>query len=151
MGFFGKHWKIDGVAAACITRGRENGRYEILFEREDTSLEQIEAINWAMPAVERLTDRDCETGLPEGYGFEVVDITYAHGTRSYTVTVRTARQYLGDVTEYQAQAEALRARMAELSGQADADRQRADAAELAAVKRESDLAKAYEEGVESNG
>ena len=109
MGFFGKYWKIDGVTASFITRGTENGQYRILFERENASLEQIEGINWAGPVIEKLRDRDCEQGLPDGYGFEVVDITYANNTRSYTVTVQTAQQYLGDVTEYQA-------KVAELTG-----------------------------------
>lgn len=113
MGFFGKYWKIDGVTAAFVTRGAENGQYQVLFERENASLEQIEGINWAKPSIEKLTDRDCELGLPEGYGFDVVKITYASSTRSYTVTVKTAQQYLGDVTEYQAQIEELTSQNAE--------------------------------------
>lgn len=136
MGFFGKYWKIDGVTAAFITRGSVNGQYRLLFERENATLEQIEAINWRKPAIEKLTDRD-ELGLPEGYGFEVVDITYANNTKSYTVTVKTTQQYLGDVTEYQAQ-------VTELSGQV------AEAQTQSAAK-ETELAAAYEEGVESNG
>lgn len=137
MGFFGKDWKIDGVTAAFITRGSANGQYRLLFERENATLEQIEAINWAKPTIEKLTDRDCEQGLPEGYGFEVADITYANSTRSYTVTVKTARQYLGDVTEYQAQVAELRGQVAEAQTQSAA--------------KEAALAAAYEEGVESNG
>lgn len=143
MGFFGKYWKIDGVTAAFITRGSVNGQYRLLFERENATLEQIEAINWAKPTIEKLTDRD-ELGLPEGYGFEVVDITYANNTRSYTVTVQTAQQYLGDVTEYQAQVAELQAQVTELSGQV------AEAQTQSAAK-ETELAAAYEEGVESNG
>lgn len=144
MGFFGKYWKIDGVTAAFITRGGVNGQYRVLFERENASLEQIESINWAKPVIEKLTDRDCEQGLPEGYGFEVVDITYANNTKSYTVTVKTAQQYLGDVTEYQVQAAELQAQVTALSGQVT------EAQEQAAA-REAELAAAYEEGVESNG
>ena len=144
MGFFGKYWKIDGVTAAFITRGGVNGKYRVLFERENASLEQIESINWAKPVIEKLTDRDCEQGLPEGYGFEVVDITYANNTKSYTVTVKTAQQYLGDVTEYQVQAAELQAQVTALSGQVT------EAQEQAAA-REAELAAAYEEGVESNG
>lgn len=144
MGFFGKYWKIDGVTAAFITRGGVNGQYRVLFERENASLEQIESINWTRPVIEKLTDRDCEQGLPDGYGFEVVDITYANNTRSYTVTVQIAQQYLGDVTEYQVQAAELQAQVTALSGQVT------EAQEQAAA-REAELAAAYEEGVESNG
>lgn len=144
MGFFGKYWKIDGVTTAFITRGGVNGQYRVLFERENVSLEQIEGINWAKPVIEKLTARDCEQGLPEGYGFEVVDITYANNTKSYTVTVKTAQQYLGDVTEYQAQAAELQAQVTALGGQVT------EAQEQAAA-REAELAAAYEEGVESNG
>ena len=144
MGFFGKYWKIDGVMAAFITRGGVNGQYRVLFERENASLEQIEGINWAKPVIEKLTNRDCEQGLPEGYGFEVVDITYANNTKSYTVTVKTAQQYLGDVTEYQAQVADLQAQVTALGGQVTETQQQAAA-------REAELAAAYEEGVESNG
>lgn len=150
MGFFGKYWKIDGVTAALITRGSQNGRYQILFERENASLEQIEGINWAKPTIEKLTDRN-ELGLPEGYGFEVVNITYANNTRSYTVTVQTAQQYLGDVTEYQAQVTELQAQVTDLAGQVAAAQSRTAAAEQAAAAKETELAEAYEEGVESNG
>ena len=151
MGFFGKYWKIDGVTAAFITRGGVNGQYRVLFERENASLEQIEGINWTRPVIEKLTDRDCEQGLPDGYGFEVVDITYANNTRSYTVTVQTAQQYLGDVTEYQAQVADLQAQVTALGGQITEAQAQAAAAEQAAAAREAELASAYEEGVESNG
>jgi len=144
MGHFGTHWRIGGVAAAFVMKGARNGQYQVLFERENASLEQIEAIDWARPAIEKLTDRDGEAGLPEGYGFEVVGITYDSGIRSYTVTVQTARQYLGDVTGYQAQAEALEVRAA-------AAEEQAAAAKQAAADRERQLAAAYEEGVERNG
>ena len=151
MGFFGKYWKIDGVTAAFITRGSQNGQYQILFERENASLEQIEGINWSKPTIERLTDRECELGLPDGYGFEVVNITYANNTRSYTVTVRTAQQYLGDVTEYQAQVAELQAQVTDLTSQVAEAQSQTAAAEQAAAAQEAELAAAYEEGVESNG
>ena len=106
MSDYGAHWRIDGVTAAFIMRGDRNGRYRIVFERESAELPQIESINWAQPSVERLTEAG-EFGLPEGYGFELVKITYDSAVKSYTVEVKTARQYLGDVTGYQAQVEAL--------------------------------------------
>ena len=160
MGFFGKHWKIDGVMAAFVRRSFENGQYQILFERENASLEQIEAINWERPVIEKLTNRDNEAGLPEGYGFDLVKITYDSNTRSYTATVQTARQYLGDVTEYQAQVETLQRDAAQkdaailekehtIQQQAAAisAMEQAGTAEQVAVRLET----AYTEGVESNG
>ena len=151
MSFFGKYWKIDGVTASLITRSGQNGRYQVLFERENASLEQIEGINWDRPSIEKLTDRECELGLPEGYGFEVVNITYASSTRSYTVTVQTAQQYLGDVTEYQAQVAELQAQVTDLAGQVAEAQSQTAAAGQAAAAQETELAEAYEEGVESNG
>ena len=37
-------------------------------------MEQIEQINWSVPAIRRLTDQEDELGLPEDYGFELTDI-----------------------------------------------------------------------------
>ena len=85
-----------------------------------------------------------EQGLPEGYGFQVERISYDHTSRSYTVVLRTARQYLGDVTGYQAQVEELQAQVTAAQGQAAAA-----AAEL--TDQEAALAAAYTEGVESIG
>ena len=90
MSYYGAHWRIDGVTAAFIMRGDRNGRYRIVFERESAELPQIESINWAQPSVERLTEAG-EFGLPEGYGFELVKITYDSAVKSYTVEVKTAR------------------------------------------------------------
>lgn len=160
MGFFGKHWKIDGVTAAFIRRTAQNGQYQALFERENASLEQIEAINWERPVIEKLTKRDNEVGLPEGYGFDLIKVTYDSSTRSYTVTVQTARQYLGDVTEYQAQVKTLQQEAAQkdaailekeqtIQQQAAAisAMEQAGTVEQVAVRLEA----AYTEGVESNG
>ena len=73
MSLYNQHWKIDGVPAAFIARGEGNGRYQVLFEREQAELPAIEAIEWDHPSVEHLVDRD-DLALPEGYGFEVVDL-----------------------------------------------------------------------------
>ena len=55
--FFGKRWKIDGVTAGPISRHYPaNGRYSVIFERDDAFLEQIEKINWAKPTIQRLSD-----------------------------------------------------------------------------------------------
>ena len=84
--FFGKRWKIDGVTAGPISRHYPaNGRYSVIFERDDAFLEQIETINWAKPTIQRLSEDANEQGLPEGYGFKVVDIKYNNSGRYYTV------------------------------------------------------------------
>lgn len=114
MSLYSRNWKIDGVQAAFIMRGVRNGRYLVLFEREFAELPQIEAINWAKPTIEHTNPRSSnELGLPEGYGFEVERITYDSTARSYTVEVRVATQYLGDVTEYQDQISQLESAAAE--------------------------------------
>lgn len=107
MSFYGKDITIDGVVCGILTRGAANGEYVAVFEREHASLEQIEGINWACPAVR--CKRACDAILPDGYGFELRSITYDSSVRAYTVTIRTAFQYLGDVTGYQSQIDALTA------------------------------------------
>lgn len=149
MSHYGICAKIDGVPCGLILRDPMwNGRYQAVFEREFASLDKIEAINWARPEVEILKEPSV---LPEGFGFEAVRITYDSGTRAYTVELKTASQFLGDVSGYQAQAEELReqasaaqARAEDLAGQVNRARQEAE-------DRDAALALAYEEGVESNG
>ena len=58
MSFFTKSWKFDGVQAAFVMRGSQNGRYLVKFEREFASLEDIEGINWAKPTIEH-TNPQC--------------------------------------------------------------------------------------------
>ncbi len=106
MSLYGKKYNIDGVPCGMILRGGANGRYQAVFEREYASLEEIEAINWARPTVEG------DSPLPAGYGFTVEDISYSSATRSYTVTLQVAEQYLGDVAGYAAQVEELEADVA---------------------------------------
>jgi len=107
MSLYGKKYKINGVPCGMILRGNVNGQYEAVFEREYASLEEIEAINWAQPTVEG------DSPLPAGYGFQVEDISYSSATRSYTVALQVAEQYLGDVTGYVAQVEELEADVAD--------------------------------------
>lgn len=154
MSFFTKSWKFDGVQAAFVMRGSQNGRYLVKFEREFASLEDIEGINWTKPAIE-LTNPQCpdEFGLPVGYGFTVAGITYDSKTKSYTVELQVADQFLGDVTPYQEQ-------IAQLESEA-AEKDAAIAEKEAAIKAleaggtaeavKADLQAAYTEGVESNG
>lgn len=144
MSKLGKRWEFDGVPAAFVTRSAVNGHYCITFEREEASLEQIEQINWSRPAIQRLTDRQDELGLPEGYGFELTDVRYQHAGRYFVAEVRTASQYLGDVSAYQAQIAELNEKLAEQQAALEAQSAQADAAV-------SSMETAYEEGVESNG
>lgn len=109
-----KKWIIDGLPAGIIMRSNpSNGRYTVVFEREFASLEQIEAVNWDKPTVEYIGPHGSEDGLPEGYGFEVEDIRYRSSTKSFDVILKTASQYLGDVTGYQDQIDQLEAASAE--------------------------------------
>lgn len=167
MSNFGETWRIDGITAAYITRGPANGQYQVLFERCHADLETIEAINWANPTVELLrTDISGVFGLPVGYGFTVVDITYDHNSRSYTVTLQVAQQFLGDVAGYVIQVAELEGRVAEAQAQAaEAESAVAQKDETIAVQAQEienlkansgtavveSLEAAYQEGVESNG
>ena len=144
MSKLGKRWEIDGVPAAFITRSAVNGHYCITFEREEARLEQLENIQWATPSIVRLTDHEGELGLPEGYGFEITDIRYQHSGRYFVVEVRTAQQYLGDVTGYQTQIDDLTQTIRQQQTALDSQ-----TAETAAMI--SSMEAAYEEGVESNG
>lgn len=101
MSLYGSMIHIDGVPCGLVMRGSCNGQYQVVFEREMASLEQVEAIRWERPVVEG----SCV--LPAGYGFTVSDIRYDAATRSYTVILQVGEQYLGDVTGYQSQVEQL--------------------------------------------
>ena len=136
MSKLGIRWTIDGVPAACITRMAENGCYRVIFEREAASLEAIENIHWAKPAIAAATEHAGE-GLPAGYGFDLKELTYRHSTRCFTAEVRTAAQYWGDVSGAQAEIAALTAALS--------------AQNAAAETLQQDLQNAYEEGVESHG
>ena len=174
MSNFSETWRIDGVTAAYVTRGPVNGQYRVLFERSSAELDDIEAINWAHPTVELLrTGVAGIQGLPEGYGFTVADITYDHISRSYTVTVQVASQYLGDVAGYEAQVAELESQAEAAQAQAEEAQAQAEAAQAAAAEKDATIAaqaqeiealqadsgaavvesleQAYEEGVESNG
>lgn len=167
MSFCGKKWLIDGVPAGLIMGPKiyNNGRYSVDFSREHATLEQIEAINWAKPTVECLEANNSEPGLPEGYGFDVVKIEYLSNIREYRVHLKTASQYLGDVTGYQEQIAAkdsvISEQAAQLQDQEDVmsaqkaviEDQAATIQELqeagTAADLEAGLDAAYEEGVNS--
>lgn len=154
MSFFTKSWKFDGVQAAFVMRGSQNGRYLVKFEREFASLEDIEGINWAQPAIEH-TNPQCpdEFGLPAGYGFTVAGIIYDSRTKSYTVELQVAEQYLGDVTPYQEQIAQLESEAAEKDATIAEKEAAIKALEAAGTAEtvKADLQAAYTEGVESNG
>lgn len=145
MSAFGKRWLIDGVGAGPISRSyAANGEYTVIFEREYASLEQIEGINWAQPTIEHVWPHGNETGLPEGYGFDVKKIDYDSGGKFYRVTLQTGKQYLGDVTGYQEQIEEQAATIEEQAATIQELQEAGTAAEL-----EAGLDAAYEEGVNS--
>lgn len=154
MSMYGIEAHICGVPCAMVLRGSANGHYQAVFERERASLEEIEAINWAQPIIEG------DTLLPAGYGFTVEDITYSSSTRSYTVSLKVAEQFLGDVAGFQAQVDELTADVAsqvatiqeqEQTIQAQAETIQALEAAGTAAQVEEKLEDAYQEGVESNG
>lgn len=154
MSLYGKRWLIDGVGAAFVTRGTRNGRYRVLFEREFASIEDIEGIDWSRPSIEPTNFQSSdELGLPEGYGFTVEGITYASKTRSYTVELQVADQYLGDVTQYQSQISELQAAATEKDASISQQAATIEALEAAGTAEtvKADLQAAYTEGVESNG
>ena len=144
MSRLGKRWRIDGVDAAFIMRGATNGQYQITFEKSDSILEQIESINWATPTIQKLSTVEGEFGLPEGYGFELVDIRYSHSAQTFAVVVSTAKQYLGDVTEYESKIVEMEATVQEQAATIQTLQEAGTAADL-----ETKLNAAYQEGVNS--
>lgn len=134
MSLYSKTAKIDGLRFGLVMRGAANGSYVIVFERECATLEQIEAVNWAKPTIEG------DTILPKDYGFEVDGITYASSDKSYRVSVRVARQYLGDVTAYQEQ-------IAELQADKTALAQESAAKQMQITELEGQLAEADETAI----
>jgi len=114
MSFFDSNIKISDIPCSVTTMGGINGlEYCVTFEREYASLEQIEAIDWRRPK----TSSTCP--LPKGYGFKVADIRYDMHRKSFTVHLQIKDQYLGDVTRYQAQIDALETDSAEKQGTID--------------------------------
>lgn len=101
MSLYCNNIQISGVTCGMVMRGISNGKYLAVFEREFASLEDIEAIPWDKPDIQGACI------LPAGYGFTVADIRYSAATRSYTVELQVAQQYLGDVAGYQVQVSEL--------------------------------------------
>ena len=144
MSQLGIRWKIDDVPAAFITRGAVNGRYCVTFERSEASLDQIESINWSMPVITRITESQAEFGLPEGYGFQLIDLRYQHASRNFIAELQTEQQFWGDVSAYQSQIQALNETISEqnstLNNQANQ-----------LISMTADMENAYAEGVDRVG
>lgn len=148
MSFYGNRCHIGGVPCGMVLRGAANGEYRAVFEREFASLEDIEAISWDKPEIQG------ECILPVGYGFEVADIRYSAATRSYTVELQVAQQYLGDVAGYEAQVSELESAVAEKEATISQQAQELESKEATIQSQQETiqaLEAAYEEGVESNG
>lgn len=139
MSLYSKTAQIDGLRFGLVMRGASNGVYEIVFERECASLEQIEAVNWAKPTIEG------NTILPKDYGFEVEGINYSSHDKSYRVTVRVARQYLGDVTAYQEQIDELREDKRQLTEQNAAQKEEIGLLEGQLTEADEALISMYEQ------
>lgn len=85
--------------------------------------------------------------------FQVRDIRYAHATRSYTVLLQTAEQYLGDVAGFQAQLGELEETLQEKQALLQEQESMIAALEQAgsAAQLRSELEDAYQKGVELCG
>ena len=143
MSLYPNKIQVDGVPCGLILRGSANGTYLAVFERDMAELARIEQI----PAVVG------ESPLPAGYGFQVRDIRYAHATRSYTVLLQTAEQYLGDVAGFQAQLGELEETLQEKQALLQEQESMIAALEQAgsAAQLRSELEDAYQKGVELCG
>lgn len=133
--YYSNNTTIGGVRCTVSpVGGLGSGRFRALFERELASLEQVEAISWAAPQI-----AGDSAGLPAGCGYQVDDITYAHGTRTYQVSFHVLEQYLGDVSGYQAQVTQLETDLAAAQEEAENAQQAAQAAQEQVTALEGSL------------
>lgn len=143
--FYSNKTIIDGIRCTVSpVGGLGSGKFRALFERELASLEQIEAIHWDMPQI-----TGDSAGLPEGCGYQVDDITYAHGTRTYQANFHVLTQYLGDVSGYQAQVAQLETDLEAAHEDTAAAQQEAQQAREAAQAAQQE-AQAAQEQVQEN-
>ena len=102
MRLFWNESTIDGIPCSVTAVGGLKGNvYHVTIERKHASLEQIEAINWKRPR------QDWKCPLPKDCSFDVTDIRYSMNAKAYTVSLQLKEQYLGDISRYQAQIDAL--------------------------------------------
>lgn len=110
---------IDYVPSEAIFRQIVGGNYLVHFDKNKASLSDIEGINWIRPTVRGYGP---DEGLPEGYEFRLVKISYSSLSKQYTVELAVDSQYYGDVTGYQAEIREQKAKIKELeSNVAEAD------------------------------
>lgn len=143
MSLYSKTAKIDGLEFGLVMRGTSNGQYIVVIEQDSATLEQIEAVNWARPSIEG------DTILPKEYGYEVESITYSSTDKSYRVTVRVAKQFLGDVTAYQEQIDELREEKQALATQNTAKQSQIDELEEQLAEADEALIAMYEQQAEA--
>lgn len=126
--YYSNNTTIDGVRCTVSpVGGLGSGKFRALFERELASLEQIEAISWDSPVI-----AGDSASLPAGCGYQVDDITYAHGTRAYQANFHVLTQYLGDVSGYQAQVARLETDLAAAQEEAETAQEAAQTAQQVA-------------------
>ena len=114
MAFFGRNYKIGGLYCGHIMRMGAHGQtYQIAFEREFATLEQIEAIDWEHLTVETLPTASVPCPLSADYAYKLIKIDYNSDGRYYTASVQMARRLWGDVTGYQAEIDTLQAKVTE--------------------------------------
>ena len=136
--YYSNKTSIDGVRCTVSPEGGlGSGKFRALFERELASLEQIEAIHWDMPQI-----TGDSAGLPEGCGYQVDDITYAHATCTYHVTFHVLIQYLGDVSGYQTRVAQLETDLAAAQEEASSAQAAAETAQQEITALEGTLATA---------
>ena len=98
---------IDNVPVKLVIRKPQNGEYLLFFEH-DVTLDQLESIHWEKPTIVKAEPvRPYDTFLPDGYGFELVKLTYSSLPKEWQAEIKVCKQYLGDVTGYQAQIDEL--------------------------------------------
>lgn len=119
--YYGKNFKVNGLPCAMIMReGYETGRYKMIFERDQCTIEEIEAVDWTHIVVEEL--RTQKSPIPEGYSFKLNKVEYTSYNKSYVVIVSTDAKEYGDITGYQEEIERLNQETAGLNSDlADAD------------------------------
>ena len=108
MAFYGRRYKIGGLFCGHVMRMGIHGQtYQIAFEREFATLEQIEAIDREHLTVETLPTASTPCPLSSDYAYKLSKIDYNSDCRYYTVTIQMVRRLWGDVTGYQAEIDGL--------------------------------------------
>lgn len=111
MSLYGKKWSICGVPTGYIRRvGTKD--YEIHFEREYATIEDIESIDWQQPVIELLTGEECP--LPAG-SFATTNISYNDPKKYYALFAELRAVCYGDVAAYAQELEQRRGENAALN------------------------------------